>query len=52
MAEEYAWPALAVGTGHCPARTLSNVFLWFGSEKDTLLSGQLLVSAGRRCNSN
>ena len=37
----------ASGTGHCPALTLSNAVPWVRSEKDTFLSGQLLV-VGRR----
>ena len=38
----------ASGTGHCPALTLSNAVLWFGSEEDTFLASQLLVVGRRR----
>ena len=41
----------ASGTGHCPALTLSNAVPWVRSEKDTFLSGQLLV-VGRRLGSS
>ena len=40
-------PAAASGTGHCPARTLSNAFPWVRPEKDTFRSIQFLV-VGRR----
>ena len=45
-------PAEASGTGPGPALTLSNAFLWFGSEVDTFLSSQLLVVERRRGSSN
>ena len=44
--------AAASGTGHCPALTLSNAVPWVRSEKDTFLSGQLLVVGRRQGSSN
>ena len=67
MAEGYVWPPRqqpAVGTAD-PGElaiaplgplgtplTLSNAVPWVRSEKDTFLSSQFLVSAGRRGDSN
>ena len=44
--------ATASGTGHCPARTPPNAVPWVCPEKDTFLSGQLLVVGRRPSGSN